>query len=100
VLEVVGLPPLKTASATMHANTCAKPSASFAALPELKADANGKATATGAILYRGAEAVALTTMADGAHIIAIQTGQMAACGVIPVKTAALVGTGETKRGRH
>jgi hypothetical protein len=67
----------------MHANTCTQPSASFAALPKLTADAGGKATATGSILYRDTEAVALATMADGAHIIAIQTGQMVACGVIP-----------------
>src|SRR5262245_25702035 len=83
VLEVVGLAPLRTARATMHANTCAEPSASFAALPELKADASGKATATGSIRHRGTDAVALTTMADGAHIITIQTGHMVACGVIP-----------------
>ena len=76
----------------MYANTCAEPSASFAALPELKADAGGKATATGSIRYRGTEAVALATMADGAHIIAIQTGHMVACGVIPA--------GETIHGRH
>jgi hypothetical protein len=67
----------------MHANTCAMPSASFAALPELQADASGKATATGSVLFRGTDNVPLTSMADGGHIIAIQTGQMVACGVIP-----------------
>jgi len=85
VLEVEGLAPGTTAGATMHANTCTEPSASFAALPKLTADPRGKAKATGSILYRDTEAVALATMADGAHIIAIRTGRMVACGVIPRK---------------
>ena len=68
----------------MHAGTCAMPSASFAALPELKADETGRATATGSVLFHGTENVALATMADGEHIIAIQaSGQVVACGTIP-----------------
>jgi hypothetical protein len=59
------------------------PSASFAALPELTADGSGQATATGSILFRGTDDVALATMADGEHIITIQTDQVVACGVIP-----------------
>ena len=61
-------------SDTMRANTCAMPSASFAALPDLKADATGRATATGSVLFHGTENVALATMADGEHIIAIRAG--------------------------
>ena len=72
----------------MHANTCAMPSASFATLPDLKADATGRATATGSVLFHGTENIALTTMADGEHIIAIQAGQVVACGVIPKLTSA------------
>src|SRR5262245_59646613 len=83
VLEVEGLAPGTTARATMHANTCTEPSASFAALPKLTADAGGNVRATGSILYLDTDAVALATMADGEHIIGIQTGQMVACGVIP-----------------
>lgn len=83
VLDLQGLAPGITAQARMQANTCAMPSASFATLPDLTADATGRATATGSVLFRGTDNVALTTMADGAHIIAIQTGQMVACGVIP-----------------
>jgi len=82
-LDVKGLAPSTDARATMNANTCAMPSASFAALPDLKADATGRATATGSVLFRGTEAVALATMADGEHVIAIQAGQVVACGVIP-----------------
>jgi hypothetical protein len=83
-LDVQGLAPDADAQATMHGNTCEAPGASFAALPALKADASGKATATGAVLFRGAEPVALATMADGAHVITIQQGgQTVACGVIP-----------------
>jgi hypothetical protein len=82
-LDVTGLAPGTDARATMHANTCAMPSASFAALPDLKADATGSATATGSVLFHGTEAVALATMADGEHVIAVQAGQVVACGVIP-----------------
>ena len=82
-LEVQGLAPNATAQAAMQANTCDMPSASFAALPELTADGSGQATATGSILFRGTDDVALATMADGEHIITIQTDQVVACGVIP-----------------
>jgi hypothetical protein len=82
-LDVEGLAPGTAARGTMQAGTCAMPSASFAALPELKADAAGRATASGLVLFHGTENVALATMADGEHIIAIHTGQVVACGVIP-----------------
>jgi hypothetical protein len=83
-LDIKGLASGADARATMHAGTCAMPSASFAALPDLKADATGRATATGSVLFHGTEDVALATMADGEHIIAIQAGgQVVACGVIP-----------------
>ena len=82
-LDVKGLAPNTEARATMNANTCAAPSASFAALPALKADATGRATASGSVLFRGTEAVALETMTDGEHVINIQAGQVVACGVIP-----------------
>jgi hypothetical protein len=88
-LDIKGLAPGADARATMYASTCAMPSASFAALPDLKADATGRATATGSVLFHGTENVALATMADGEHIIAIQAGgQVVACGVIPKLTSA------------
>jgi hypothetical protein len=83
VLDIKGLTPAATAQGTIHAGTCATPSASFASLPELKADATGKATATGSVRFRGTEDVALTTMTDGEHIIVIQSEEDVACGVIP-----------------
>jgi LPXTG-motif cell wall-anchored protein len=93
-LDVKGLAPGADARAAMHANTCAMPSASFAALPALKADATGRATATGAVLFHGTEAVALATMADGEHVIFIRAEQAVACGVIPkLAPAALPETG-------
>jgi hypothetical protein len=52
----------------------------------LEADATGKATATGSILFRGTENVALATMTDGEHIIVIRTEEVVACGVIPQLT--------------
>jgi len=82
-LEIQGLAPGSSARATMHAGTCAMPSASFASMPDLAADETGKATASGSVLFRGAEVVALETMADGEHIIVIQAEQVVACGVIP-----------------
>ena len=87
-LDIKGLPPGADARATMHANTCAMPSASFAALPDLKADATSRATATGSVLFHGTENVALATMADGEHIIVIRAGHVVACGVIPKLTSA------------
>lgn len=88
-LEVQGLAPGADARASMHAGTCAVPSASFAALPDLQADASGRATATGLVLFRGTENVALATMADGEHVIIVRSGgQVVACGTIPVLTPA------------
>lgn len=87
-LDLQGLTPNAAAQAAMQAGTCDMPSASFAALPELTADANGTATATGEILFRGTDAVALATMADGEHVITIQAGQVVACGVIPALASA------------
>jgi hypothetical protein len=82
-LEVTGLTPGAEARVTMHANTCAMPSASFAPLPGLKADATGRATATGRVLFHNMD-VALTVMADGQHVIFVRAGgQAVACGVIP-----------------
>jgi hypothetical protein len=83
-LNVTGLAANAEARATMHAGTCETPGASFAALPNLAADASGNASATGAVLFQGSEDVALQTMADGEHIISISSGdQVVACGVIP-----------------
>ena len=83
-LDIKGLAPGVDARGSMHAGTCAMPSASFAALPDLKADETGRTTATGSVLFHGTENVALATMADGEHIITIQAGgQVVACGTIP-----------------
>jgi hypothetical protein len=90
-LHIKGLAPGADARSTMHAGTCAMPSASFAALPDLKADTTGTAMGTGAVLFRGTENVSLAIMTDGEHIIAIQSGgQVVACGVIPELTSASV----------
>lgn len=82
-LEVEGLPGGADAQAILNAGTCAQPSASFVALPGLKADSSGKATATGPILFHGTDPVALATIADGQHIISFKTDKIVACGVIP-----------------
>lgn len=87
-VTMAGLTAGATAQVTMHAGTCAMPSASFAALPNLEADASGNATATGRVLFRGTADVALATMADSEHIIAVQSeGAVVACGVIPARAS-------------
>ena len=86
-LDIQGLAPGETAQASLQANTCAMPSASFTGLSTLKADATGKAIATGAVLFHGTENIALAAIADGEHVITIRTGQLVACGVIPKLTS-------------
>ncbi len=82
-LEVKGLSSGAEARAVMTAGTCAQPSASFATLPNLKADSNGQAKASGPILFHGTDPVALEAVADGQHVISIQTDKVVACGAIP-----------------
>lgn len=100
-LDITGLAPGSTAVVTLHAGSCAAPSASFAELPGLTADADGRATAMGQVLYRGTESVALEAIADGEHIIAIsQSGQMVACAWIPqVETAPHTPAGIPRTGK-
>lgn len=83
-LDITGLDPNAQATATLHAGTCDLPGASFAPLPALTADAGGRATATGSILFHGTEDVALADIADDEHVIVVQAGsRVVACGVIP-----------------
>jgi LPXTG-motif cell wall-anchored protein len=84
VLEVSGLPPGASAQGSLHAGTCAAPGASAALLPGLTADATGRAAASGFALFRGAESVAFSTVADGDHIVSVAAGgRVVACGAIP-----------------
>ena len=84
-LNVSGLEANAEAQASLHSGTCDMPSASFAALPNLTADADGRASGSGTILFQGSENVALASIADGEHVIIVQSGgQNVACGVIPV----------------
>ena len=84
VLEVSDLPPGTAVQGSLHAGTRATPGASAAALPGLTADAAGWATASGMVLFRGAEHVAFSTVADGDHVITITSGgRVVACGAIP-----------------
>jgi nucleoid-associated protein YgaU len=82
-LTVAGLPPGAHAQSTLHAGTCAMPSASFTDLPTLAAGPDGRATAAGPVLFRDA-GMPLATLADGHHVIMIQLdGRVVACGAIP-----------------
>ncbi len=100
-LHVTGLTPGAPAQVTLHAGTPAAPSASFAALPELTVDAAGTGTATGPVLFRGTESVALAAVADGDHYISIsQGGRVVATGTIPrVEAAATDTVGMPRTGR-
>ena len=52
-LEMEGLAPGSTVQTSLHAGTCDQPSASFAAMPELTADENGVASASGPVAPAG-----------------------------------------------
>ncbi|HEX8217695.1 MAG TPA: hypothetical protein VF914_00635 [Chloroflexia bacterium] len=85
-LHVSGLTAGTPAQASLHAGTCTTPGASLAALPALVPGTPSatSAAATGALLFRGTESVALAAVADGEHVISIsQSGQVVACGLVP-----------------
>ncbi len=92
-LNVAGLAPGTSATASLQAGTRETPGASAAALPALTADANGRASANGRVLFRGTENVALAAIADGAHTITVAAPSGAtACGVIPSAGASTQGS--------
>jgi hypothetical protein len=83
-LHVTGLTPGTPAQATLHAGTCSSPGASFSRLTELTADNLGRASASGQVLFRGEESIALPAIADGEHFLAIsQSGKTVSCGLLP-----------------
>lgn len=83
-VTLYGLAPKAAVRAFLHAGTCARPSASFAAIVSARATATGSASATGAILFHGAP-VSFIGVADGEHIVTVVAGsRVAACGAIPV----------------
>ncbi len=93
-LEIAGLPAGAASSAQLHAGTCAQPSASFASMPSVTADSNGRGTATGPVRFRGDQDVPLQTFVDGDHVIVVTgLGRVLACGSIP-RVALLPTTGE------
>lgn len=87
-LELAGLRPNTGYRAHVHAGTCATASAGFADVPPFAADAVGRATARGEVLFRGREHVALATIADGGHILDVHPidnagiGESVACASI------------------
>jgi hypothetical protein len=89
VVQVQHLPPGARVSSRLHAGTCAhltRLSASFARLPDLTANAQGRATAQGPILFHGQrnEPVGLAVLGDGGHVIVLARGmRLVACGMIP-----------------
>ena len=83
LVKVNGLDPGATARITVHAGGCSSQSASFVALPDVTADADGNATTEGLLLFQGKEAVELDTIADGEHSISVAQGdRTVACGEV------------------
>ena len=88
-LDVSGVPPGARAEARIHYGTCsdlAHLSASSASLPNLRANAKGRARATGRVLTAmQRQNVRLAVLADGHHVIVIVLpGRgLVACGTIP-----------------
>jgi hypothetical protein len=93
VLDVAGLPPGVTAEVRLHAGTCGQPAASAVPLPDLTADPTGRARAAGTILFRGTEAVPLSTFLQGPHVIVISLpAGVVACGTLQAISAAPTAT--------
>ena len=83
LFAVHGLLPGTAYGPELRAGSCAQWSASFTNLPALTADAFGTATAAGTVLFHGTQAIALSVIADGPHIIGVGgSGGLLACGVI------------------
>lgn len=84
LVEVKGLDPGAAARVTVHAGGCSRQGASFVALSDVAADADGNATADGLLLFQGSESIQLETIADGEHSISVTQGDRAvACGAVP-----------------
>jgi len=85
VLDVKGLPGGARAVTRLHAGTGLESlGASFAPLPKLRADAAGRARASGRVLFQGREPVALADIADAGHVIVVALrGEILAYGVVP-----------------
>ncbi len=84
MIDIGGLAPNQTAAVIVTGGSCAMPGASTVSLPMLAADAQGHATMSGDILFRGVEPIALHDIADGAHAISIGGAEGAlACGDVP-----------------
>jgi hypothetical protein len=88
-VQLQGLAPGATVRITLHAGSCANPSASFVALPDVTADSKGRATADSLLLLQGKEPVELKTIADGQHSISVsEGGKVVSCGEVPKLTRA------------
>ena len=84
-VSVRGLPPRSTAVARLHAGTSLdRLSASSTRLERLRADGRGNATASGRVLFQGREDVALADIADGEHVVVVESrGRIVAYAIVP-----------------
>ncbi len=84
IVNVADLEPDASVRGVINAGTCTDQGASFLPLPELHADREGRARASGRLRFRGSEDVALRELADGEHVVRLFTEDAdVACGTIP-----------------
>jgi len=79
-LTMSGIAPGKAYRLQLHAGTCDLPSASATTPLEFEATADGSGSVTGPVLFRGADPVALATLADGEHVAIVSQDSVVACG--------------------
>jgi hypothetical protein len=83
LLDLHGLASGSGVRVLLHAGTCARFGASFAAIATTTANANGAVRTRGHVRFHGMP-VDYSTIADGAHVITVVSGsRVVACGVIP-----------------
>jgi hypothetical protein len=86
-VELSGLTPGTVYTVNLHAGTCALPSASFARLGDITADAGGAGqlqASEGTASATGAQVILTTELVlDGDHILLVVGDDAVACGTIP-----------------
>src|SRR5205085_11972904 len=88
VLDVRGLPPGARALSALHGGTCSHFGLSTTVVVALRADATGRARATGRLLFHGKQNIRLSVLTDGDHVLVIVLdGHIVACGTFPRASA-------------
>lgn len=84
-----GLAPDAQCLINLHGGSCAQRGASFTRVSEISSDEKGSSRSSGKLLFRDQDAIEPASIADGAHIIVVQSikaappRHVAACGAVP-----------------